>query len=564
LRIVPASGRRSPRFHVVILSCAVALATGAAPARAKNYSAERFDSVIRVLPGGAIDVTETVVFRFEEGAFSYVYRDIPTRRTDGVEVLGASMDGRSLPFGSGPDHVEVSGRNRVRVRWRFAPVSSSSHTFVLNYVARGVVRREDGADVLHWRALPSEHDYRIDSSRIALEYPETVRAAGPQLSTRRAGDTSIEALAGGVAVSASAIGRNGWIEIRMPFASGTFAAVPPAWQERQRRQAELAPRWLTAAAVVFLAGMIVFFALRQRYDSPPGDIVPSGPVHDPPDDLPAGLAGALAANGSVTLEHAMAALFALADRGEISIVEEPRGTFGQRHFTLKRLRRMLRLAPFEERLLEVAFRNRHQEPETVSLSKARSRLTSRLRPFSTAIKTDLLERGLLDPDRQRVRASYGHVSLTMLLIAGAGFLGAAVLARQFGPWPLAVPAALLVVSLIGFIVQSATTPLTDEGIRQAERWRAYRKHLKDVAQSRVHASSEAASGSLAIAVALGLAAAWSKFLKQQPSGIPPWFQAVSAADDTGFPAFVAAGGSGATSGGGASGGAGGGGASGAG
>ena len=37
---------------------------------AKSYSAERFDTRITVLSGGAIEVTETVVFRFEDGTFT--------------------------------------------------------------------------------------------------------------------------------------------------------------------------------------------------------------------------------------------------------------------------------------------------------------------------------------------------------------------------------------------------------------------------------------------------------------------------------------------------------------
>ncbi len=74
---------------------------------AKSYTAERFDSLIRVLPGGAIEVTETIVFTFEDGTFTYVFRELPTRRTDGIEVISARMDERDLPFGNGVE----SGRS---------------------------------------------------------------------------------------------------------------------------------------------------------------------------------------------------------------------------------------------------------------------------------------------------------------------------------------------------------------------------------------------------------------------------------------------------------------------
>jgi hypothetical protein len=538
------------RTRVVLSAASLAvLAAFAAPAHAKSYSAERFDSTVRILPGGAIEVTETVVFRFEDGTFRHVYRDLRTRHTDGIEIVSASMDGRVLPFGEGDGQVEVSGDDRIRVRWRFEPVADSTHTFVLNYVVRGAVRRDGAVDVLHWRALPSDHDYRIAESRVRIEHPGATPAARPQVEARRSETASVEPLAGGLIVAASDIRRNGWVEVRVPFAAGTYAASPPAWQARAMRQAELGPRWLAAAGVVLAGALIVLFAVRQRYDSPPRDLSGSSPAHDAPDDLAPASAGALVANGSVSLEHAMAALFHLADRGEITIVEEPRGSFGVRRFTVKRIGRKRPLAAYEEALLDTMFRERHGTVDAVSLSKARSRLAHRMKAFSTAVKADLAARGLLDPDRRRVRDLFARVAVALLLLAGVALAGGLILVNEYGPWPLAIGGALLVASLVGFILQSATSPLSNEGVRRAERWRAYRRHLNDVAQSRVHASASPTSGALALAVAMGLAAAWSKFLKRQPETAPAWFHAVSAADDGGFAAFVAVGGAGATSGG---------------
>ena len=77
----------------------------------------------------------------------------------------------------------------------------------------------------------------------------------------------------------------------------------------------------------------------------------------------------------------------------------------------------------------------------------------------------------------------------------------------------------------------------------------------------MHLTSDSPARLLAFAVALGLASAWSKYLKNHPVGVPPWFRALAVSgDDGGFPAFIAAGGAGAD--GGAGGGAGAGGAAG--
>lgn len=133
-------------------------------AEAKTYSAERYDSRIEVLPGGTLRVSESITLRFDEGTFTQFYRTIPARSTDGIEIVSASMDGHVLPSGEGPGHVQISGSSRVRVTWRFTPVSNGSHVFELTYLVRGTVRQADDADLLGWRILPTEHAYRIASS----------------------------------------------------------------------------------------------------------------------------------------------------------------------------------------------------------------------------------------------------------------------------------------------------------------------------------------------------------------------------------------------------------------
>src|SRR5262245_4138034 len=92
--------RRASRRSSVLCACIFFLAASATSAVAKSYSADRFDSTVRVLPDGTLDVTETVVFRFEDGTFREVFREIPTRRTDGIEIVRAEMQGEPLPFGT--------------------------------------------------------------------------------------------------------------------------------------------------------------------------------------------------------------------------------------------------------------------------------------------------------------------------------------------------------------------------------------------------------------------------------------------------------------------------------
>jgi hypothetical protein len=555
-------------WHIVVRMRAITtlflLLAFAAPSAAKTYSAERFDARIRVLPGGAIEVVETVVFRFEDGSFTYVFREIPTRRTDGVEILGAEMDGRPMPFGTESGQVEVRRGARVHVRWHFAPRSESSHSFVLRYTVRGVVKQGTGTDLLEWLALPAEHNYRIDTSEIVVVGPASL-AGAPGVESRRVSGTSVEPGAERVQILGHGIAKNGWIKARLEFPAGSVIAASPLWQQRQQRANALAPRWLTAAALLFAGGLMLFFALRQGYDSPPGASASARHAVDArPDTLRPALAGALASNGRVSLQHAMSAFFTLGERGAITITEEPR-KWGQRTFMVHRQKHNQPASPEEAILLRIAFRDKDRDQDSVPLDKARRRVGGKMREFRNAVREELRALGFWHDERASIRSRYLTVSVALLIGAGILLVPGAVMASQYGGWALLPAAAVAAAAIVGCIFYGAVTPLSNEGIRRGEAWTAYQKHLKNVAREKVPVGRESPSHLLAFAVALGLAGTWSKFAKHHPGDVPPWFHTMTASDAGAFSAFIAAGGAGDGGGAGvAAGGAAGGGSSGAG
>jgi hypothetical protein len=546
------------------LSALLLLLATAVPAAARGYSAERFDARIRLLQGGDLEVVETVVFRFEGGPFTHVFREIPTRRTDGVEILSAEMDGRPLTFGSESGQVDVEHRSKVRVRWNFAPRSDATHTFVLTYLVRGVVQKAAGGDLLEWIALPSQHAYRISTSEVTIDAPAQPDAS-PEIETRRVSHAQVEPDGRRVRVVARGIGKDGWLKARIRFADSAILAQAPRWQQRTAAASALAPRWATAAATVFLAGLVLMFALYQRYDSPARGGHTTSAIAGPPDQLRPAIAGAIASNGRVSMEHAMAALFSLADRGAVTITEEPR-RWGQRQFSLHRRRTDVPQAPEEAALLDLAFRDKDRDEASAPLNTARSRIQKRIREFQKPVLQELRSLGLVDDDRSRVRSRFLVISTGLLIVAVVLAAPATYLSRDYGGWPFLVAASVAAVAIVGFIFFGALTPLSNEGLRRADGWRAFQAHLRDVARDRAHAARESPSQLLPFAVALGLAGAWAKYVKHHPQGVPTWFQALAAGgDEGGFPAFIAAGGASHGSGAGAgTGGAAGGGGSGAG
>jgi hypothetical protein len=123
-------------FHKLILALSLMLLLLLAQqqaAPAKEYSAERFDVSIAVQEGGSLIITEAVTFKFVGGPFTFVFRDIPTDKTDGISISSASMNGQTIQQGTGAGQIEIAYGNPVKVTWHFAPVSDQTLSFVLTY-----------------------------------------------------------------------------------------------------------------------------------------------------------------------------------------------------------------------------------------------------------------------------------------------------------------------------------------------------------------------------------------------------------------------------------------------
>jgi protein-S-isoprenylcysteine O-methyltransferase Ste14 len=545
------------------LTLGILISLVATPALADGkYSADRYDSRIEALRGGAIQVTETVVIRFESGSFTQFFRAIPVRMTDGIEVVSASMDDQPLARGKGAGQFEISNSSNVRVTWHFPQTPPSTHTFDLVYTVRGVVRQEADADVLAWRILPSEHRYQIASSTADISLPSSPIVA-PELETRRVGDSSVRVNDRSVRIDARDLRANGWTQTSIRLPRGSVIDEPPAWQQHQIEVAETARTWIIAGVIVVVGGLILLFFVHQQYDSPTRDYSTAAHWAMPPDASPPAIAGALLANGSPRLEHAMAALVSLAERGELRI-DEQRRLLGQRQFTITRAKRDRSMAPYEEKLIEIIFDG---HGGTVALGKARNRLMRQFRKFKTALEPAMQAAGLLDEDRRAVRRRFAQIAIACLISAGVAAFTLALMVERFGPLPMLIPAALAVVGAATLICFAAHTPLSNEGIQRARGWRGFRGHLRDIARDREPSPSDPVTRQmLSYAIALGLAHSWASYLKKHRSAAPDWFHAVAATGDdsaVAFSTFVASGGAhaggahggaaGATAGGGASG-----------
>lgn len=524
---------------IALLLCAMPLSAGAA----KSYSAERFDVDWNLMEDGSLEVTETVVFRFQGGPFTYVYRELPTGYSDGIWGIEADLDGQPMPEGSQVGQVEIEWDSPIKVTWHFAPTSDSAHTFRLKYRVAGMIRSEANADLFWWNALPTEYEYTIESATVRLTYPSGVQPIGPPEVRRGAAQVAQEA--GQVIWSARDIKPNTPLTVALPFPRQSLVAAPPDWQAREESAKKAMPGFLAGAGVLLLGGIGVLWALWARGRRPETALGPEPlPSSILPDRSAPAVAGTLAAAGTKPgPAQALGAIFSLAQRGVLVIEESPEKRWYRPHeFTIRLVDPAPRdLRPHERELLDILFATRSGRTGAVKLSEVGTRLTSKLSRFSQLLTEELRAGSLIDEERQATAKRFtvlGVVLLLMMIPLGAL---AVVLMSRAGGWPFLLVAAAFVLGIAAFILAGAYSPLSDEGARQAARWRGFEKYLKDVTRGREPAwDLRLFDEYLPYAATFGLAESWAKaFQKRGGAEIPAWFRTLAGAQDGGVAAFVA-------------------------
>lgn len=505
---------------------------------AKEHVAERYDIHATVHADGSLEVEEEIAFRFTGGEYTFVNRTIPARYTDGVEVLGAAMGGRDLPWGDEDGQVEVDyRRSEVRVRWHFPGTVDRAHTFTLRYRLHGVVRKGVGEDWLEWAPFPRRFDYPIRGGSVRLTWTEDMELR--RQSHVEGAAASVTPIDSGVLVAVSNHRqRDEDVVVTARFEQGAFLGAEPQWQRDEARAGEMGPAFFAGAAMIAAATILALwvFFLKYRRDRP--DPLPAGhAILEPPEALPPALAGSITHGRlAITGAQALATVFDLAGRGVITIEEQSAsGLLKSPRFVVRRGRETA-LAPHEQVVRDGLFTGKEQPPR---LDKAMRALAGKLGGFKKAVKQELGALGYLDADR--ADGAKGLMVGGGVVMAFAVIILFVLIATnlRLGRASLLIPAAFFASGLTMVIIGASFSTLSTRGWRAAMRWNAYRRYLKAQAkEKRLPPNAEEVSRLLPYATSLGLAPAWQKALKHAPeAAIPPWLSSMSTTG--GHAAYVA-------------------------
>lgn len=518
-------------WMALLLVAALFVFAGTAQAQ-KAYSADRFDVNVAVQTDGSLLVTETVVFDFIGGPFTYVFRELPTDHTDGIGEIVGSVDGRILPHGDQPGQLEITGRDPIRITWHMEPTSNTARTFVLSYHVMGVVRQTENSDQLLWQALPDEYEYSIASSTTAVTAPNNLLDVGEPLI--QAGQADIARAGDQISFTSQNLSANSPLVIGVNFPAGSILTAPPAWQARQEAQEAQAPLWWGLAAAILGAGLVAIIAQVSRFRLRIARR--KGISYEPPTDLPPGLAGTLLTyDATPTWANALGTLFSLAEQGIIEIDESPEKKWYRPHeFLIRLLEEPLQPQPHEEALLDLLFTTKKGDwVKTVKFSDLSSAVTSRRwKAFTDTGRMELKLYDWFSLERGRARNGFLIAGILLLVVGVAAMVLVGVLAGSFGPAALVLGGSLMLLGMVAMIASTAISPLTDTALAQKAEWQQFADYLKQVSKGKAAVDSpNMFLKYLPYAAAFGLLPQWTKhFEKSGWTEVPPYFRALPGSD----------------------------------
>jgi uncharacterized membrane protein len=522
--------RRAPRVHpsrrtarlllalvALVLLAAGAAALAAGPAAAKDFTitSVRVDATVK--PNGDVRITDTRTLDFS-GSFHFVYWDLSTRGSQGIEVLGASGPaagdaGTTVPYEPSPYSivgtqsgevgtyaVEDKG-SVVTVQLNFA-VTDATALFTVDYVARGAARRWSDTAELYWQFVGEDVAVESRDVSVTVHLPQGVTsdqvrawAHGPLWGTVTiAPDAS-------VVMKVDPLPAHTFVEGRILFPAAALSKAPVSTTPmldrvlaEEKRLADEANRsriwarvkvglWGLLGVGVPLIALVLIVVLYLRFGREPRTQFNAQYLRDfPQPQLPPALAAFIWRMGSVGSDDVTATLLDLVNRKVIDlerVVVQEDGLFGAKDATTYKLtlhdERLEELLDHERQLCEFLFHQIAGGSELVlselkDLAKThRASFAQGFQTWKRKVQKEGERRGYLDPRADRMAFVASAFAFVAIVAAGA-----AAVFSGFWWFFLGVPVGLVLI-----FVARAVKRRSQEAAELHAQYAALERYLKD-------------------------------------------------------------------------------------
>ena len=510
---------------------ALCLSPSPAAAQERSWHIESFHADIRVLEDGSIEVTETIRPRFD-GSYNGIYRTIPVEyRISGfryrlrlsVEAV-TDADGNPLRYESKRDGDYLNTRiwvpgavDTVRTVRLSYGVTHGLRFFEADEEEDGIV---DAHDELYWNVTGTEWPVPIETASATVRLPQTVGGVRAHAFTGGYGATGRDAV---VDVAGTRVD----VRTDRPLGFREGLTIGVGWNAgvvRRPTAIDLAAMYLFANWPLFLPFFAFAFMYRrwnERGRDP--EIGSIEPRYEPPGGLTPAEVGVIVDNRA-DLRDITATLIDLAVRGHLRIEEReekhiPGLASGKDYVFERRDIPGDHLAPHESALVRAVFGGRRIR----RLSDLKDRFYKELPELKSTLLATLIEHGVYTESPTIVAGKYvGLGFLVGIVIFFGGLLAQAVLPLAMGAVLGAAIASAFVIVIFGLFMPARTKKGT-ELLRQVKGFEEFLTRVESDRYRRKITGPEMFERCLPYAMALGVAAQWSRAFRDLYREPPDWY-----------------------------------------
>lgn len=503
-----------------------------------------YDVTVDVQADGSLHVTEAMTIAFD-GVFSEFHARIPLDRIERIENVKLQTEdagGEPMPstvldpeaYNGEPNTFTTDIEDgEVVIDAGILPTGTATEatetrTIVLDYDALGAIRVspniEDQYQEVRWTAIGPEVSRigDIETASATITFPDNVPA--DQL---RFDPEPEEVTANSATWRASDLSGGDALRVLARFPSITDA-MPPAWQadaealdrQHEREDRVLGLAFIVGPAMAVAFGLLMLFmrrtSTRNAYVGLVADVLP-----EPPNDLPAGLVGALI-DRSFDARDAVAMLVDFDWRGIVELQERPikgKSEIDPARFQIILRQPVAEAAAWERPMLEGLFGNDAKPGKEVTFTALKTLREKHQSAVAGALERELFERGFYEELPHATRTRWMVRALGVAAVAAA-MIGAMAL------WTGSFPTSLIVLAVFGavllvlaVVVANWSTVKTVSGEEETATWKAFARYLEEMERGMPIPDRLAlVDRFLPWAVALGFDRSWKVWMQDPERG----------------------------------------------
>lgn len=518
---------------------AVVLAASTLPASADGTVFWRsYDVTVEVRHDGALHVTEDIAVEFD-GSFTQGHRAIPLNRIEEIRDLWVSVEDAdgTVTRSRHLDRADYAGEpgtfttyvedNELKIDYGFLPTGTATNAtdlrqIVIEYDALGAIRVYDEVaepyQEIRWTAISGEVSEvgDIDAASATILFPEDVPADQMRFDPQ---PTSVAP--DRVTWEKTNLSGGDSLMVLAAFPPIT-SATEPSWQpdaekldeQKEREDTVLGLSLIAGPAMAIGFGILMLFMRRASGRNAHVGLV-ADMLNEPPDDLPAGLVGALI-DRSFDAKDAVAMLVELDRRGVIEMRERGirgKGEDDPARFALILHQPIADASAWERPFLEGLFGKDATPGKEVTFAALKKLRASHQSSVSAALEQELFARGFYEelPETTRNRWILRALGLAAVCALVAGAM--ALWTRSFPAPVIVLLVGIGILFVIAVVVAHSSTVKSVAGEEATATWKAFGRYLDRMEKEMPVADRLALFDRyLPWAIALGFDSSWNAWM----------------------------------------------------